>query len=162
LLEEIRKSLKDGTDRRARASAYGQRYEPLGSLVNERARLPLADLAPLATFLFGPRWQTTLARAVHRSPRMVRRWAAGERPISAAASQRIVALVRDKHGRQMAWQRATYLAMIGALSASPLRAQLLAMDLPLVPEVVVRPPAVAHPDCRTCARLECAFREAAE
>ena len=86
LLEEIRKSLKDGTDRRARASAYGQRYEPLGSLVNERPRLLLADLVPLAVFLFGARWQTALAGAVHRSPRMVRRWAADERPISAAAS----------------------------------------------------------------------------
>jgi 5-formyltetrahydrofolate cyclo-ligase len=131
--------------------------------VNERPRLLLADLVPLAVFLFGARWQTALAGAVHRSPRMVRRWAADERPISAAASQRIVALVRDKHSRQMAWQRATYLAMIGALSASPLRAQLLAMDLPLVlPQVVARPPAQAHEACRTCARLECAFREAAE
>jgi hypothetical protein len=37
----------------------------VASLV-DRARLPLADLAPLAVFLFGPRWQTALARALKR------------------------------------------------------------------------------------------------
>ena len=50
-------------------------------------------LEPLAIFLCGPRWQTALARRINRSPRLVRRWVAGDRPISIAASQRIIALV---------------------------------------------------------------------
>ena len=68
----------------------------------DRARLLLADLEPLAIFLCGPRWQSALARRINRSPRLVRRWVAGDRPISVAASQRIIALVRDKHAKQMA------------------------------------------------------------
>ena len=47
-----------------------------GASVDERARLPLLDLAPLGIFLFGTRWQSALARAIHRSPRLVRRWVA--------------------------------------------------------------------------------------
>ena len=47
----------------------------------DRARLLLADLEPLAVFLCGPRWQTALARRINRSPRLVRRWVAGDRPI---------------------------------------------------------------------------------
>ena len=49
--------------------------------MGDRARLLLADLEPLAVFLCGPRWQTALARRINRSPRLVRRWVAGDRPI---------------------------------------------------------------------------------
>ena len=52
-----------------------------GHALADRARLPLADLEPLAVFLCGPRWQTALARRINRSPRLVRRWVAGDRPI---------------------------------------------------------------------------------
>jgi hypothetical protein len=35
-------------------------------------RLVPSDLATLGIYLFGPRWQTSLGRALHRSDRMVR------------------------------------------------------------------------------------------
>ena len=54
--------------------------------LDDRARLLLTDLEPLAIFLCGPRWQTALARRINRSPRLVRRWVAGDRPISMALS----------------------------------------------------------------------------
>ena len=124
----------------------------------DRARLLLADLEPLAIFLCGPRWQSALARCIHRSPRLVRRWVAGDRPISVAASQRIIALVRDKHSQQMARARAVYLGMVGGLSP-PISAQLMAIDLD---QLVVRRAAAAaltaHSDSRTCPN----FRDAAE
>jgi hypothetical protein len=56
----------------------------------------------LGIFLCGPWWQSALARRINRSPRLVRRWVAGDRPISVAASTLIIALVRDKHAKQMA------------------------------------------------------------
>jgi hypothetical protein len=96
--------------------------------VDDRARLPLCDLAPLAVFLCGARWQTALARLVHRDPRLIRRYVAGGAPISAAVSRRITELVCAKHGNQMRWIRASYLDMLGSLSSSPFRAGLLAMD----------------------------------
>ena len=54
--------------------------------MDDRARLPLCDLAPLAVFLCGARWQTALARLVRRDPRLIRRYVAGGAPISAAVS----------------------------------------------------------------------------
>ena len=90
--------------------------------MNDRSRLPLCDLAPLAVFLFSHPWQTRLAHAVHRDPRLVRRWVAGECPISAVVSERIEQLVRDKHSDQMRWTRA-------GLSDTAIRGRLLAMDL---------------------------------
>ena len=128
--------------------------------MDDRARLPLADLAPLAVFLFGGRWQTALARAVHRTPRMVRRWVAGEHPISRAASQRISELVRAKHDDQARWLRASYLDMIGGLTASPFRAGLLAMDVgKLLPADRPAIPDFA-PQAAECAVSD--FRDAAE
>jgi hypothetical protein len=96
--------------------------------LGDRARLLLADLEPLAVFLCGPRWQTALARRINRSPRLIRRWVAGDRPISVAASQRIIALVRDKHAQQMAQARAFYVGMVGCLSP-PISARLMAIGL---------------------------------
>ena len=96
--------------------------------MDDRARLLLTDLEPLAIFLCGPRWQTALARRINRSPRLVRRWVAGDRPISIAASQRIIALVVAKHAEQMAWARIVYVGMVGSLSP-PIAARLMAIDL---------------------------------
>jgi hypothetical protein len=55
---------------------------------------------------------------------LVRRWIAGERPISIDASRLIAELVRNKHARQMCWIRASYLGMVAGLSASAFRAGL--------------------------------------
>ena len=52
----------------------------------DRARLPLADLEPLAVFRCGPRWQSALARRINCSPRLVRRWVAGDRPSARAST----------------------------------------------------------------------------
>src|SRR6516162_8829700 len=108
--------------------------------LDDRARLLLTDLEPLAVFLCGPRWQSALARRINRSPRLVRRWVAGDRPISVAASQRIIALVRDKHAQQMAQARTVYLGMVGGLNP-PISARLMAIDLD---QLAVRRPATAQ------------------
>jgi hypothetical protein len=77
-------------------------------------RLTTGDLEVLGIFMYGPRWQCALARAVHRNDRLVRRWVAEERPVSIAASRLIENLTRDKHGEQMRRLRAHYLDMIDA------------------------------------------------
>jgi hypothetical protein len=107
--------------------------------VAHRARLLLTDLEPLAIFLCGPRWQSALARRINRSPRLVRRWVAGDRPISIAASQLIIALVVAKHAEQMAWVRIVYVGMVGSLSP-PIADRLMAIDLgPAAPSLEARP-----------------------
>jgi hypothetical protein len=92
-------------------------------------RLVPSDLATLGIFLYGPRWQTRLARAIQRSDRIVRYWAAGDRMLSIAASARIEVLVRTKHGEQMRRTRAIYLDMVGGLTDTAIRGRLLTMDL---------------------------------
>jgi hypothetical protein len=92
-------------------------------------RLHSSDLEVLGLFLFGPRWQRPLARALRRSDRLVRYWKSGRRPVSVAASARIEELVRSKHGEQMRRLRATHPDMIAGLSDTAIRGRLLAMDL---------------------------------
>jgi hypothetical protein len=92
-------------------------------------RLQSCDLEILGIFLFGPRWQCPLARAIHRDDRLVRRWVAEERPVSIAASEMIEKLTRNKHGDQMRRLRANYLNMIGSLTDTQIRARLMTMDL---------------------------------
>jgi hypothetical protein len=150
-------------------------------------RLQSCDLEILGIFLFGPRWQCPLARAIHRGDRLVRRWVAEERPVSIAASEMIEKLTRTKHGDQMRRLRANYLNMIGSLTDTQIRARLLAMDLaelrvdnqlrqaaligcgPLIP-MGLRAPLVANdggfaaPDLalqRLCPAPYCAQRDAA-
>jgi hypothetical protein len=94
-------------------------------------RLHSSDLEVLGPFLFGPRWQRPLARALRRSDRLVRYWKSGQRPVIIAASARIEELVCSKHGERMRWLHATYLDMIAGLSDSAIRVRLLAMDLKL-------------------------------
>ena len=91
--------------------------------------LSRGDLETVGIFLFGARWQSALARAIHYNPRQVRRWIAGEIAVSIHASRRIEALTRERHSHQMRQLRASYLAMITSLSDTPMRARLLAMDL---------------------------------
>jgi hypothetical protein len=91
--------------------------------------LVASDLATLGIYLFGPRWQSAMARAIHRSDRLVRRWVAEDSLVSIVASATIEQLVREKHGRQMKYLRATYLNMIASLSDTALKGRLLTMDL---------------------------------
>lgn len=92
-------------------------------------RLPARDLNIIGVFLYGPRWQSQLAHAIHRSERQVRYWKSGQRLVSIAASAQIEALVRQKHGQQMRRTRAYYLEMIASLSDTKIKARLLTMDL---------------------------------
>ena len=48
-----------------------------------------AELARLGRALYGPGWQSPMARAVGVNPRTVRRWASGDCPISAPAERLI-------------------------------------------------------------------------
>ena len=91
--------------------------------------LSRGDLKVLGIFLFGVRWQSALARAIHYNDRQIRRWVAGETAVSIHASRRIEALTRERHSHQMRQLRASYLAMITSLSDTPMRARLLTMDL---------------------------------
>jgi len=91
--------------------------------------LSRGDLKVLGIFLFGVRWQSALARAIHYNDRQIRRWVAGETAVSIHATRLIEALTRDRHSHQMRRLRASYLTMIASLSDTPMRARLLAMDL---------------------------------
>jgi hypothetical protein len=92
-------------------------------------RLAGGDPETLGIYLFGPRWQCPLARAIGRSDRLVRYWKGGRRPVSIAASRQIEELVRAKHDEQMRRTRAYYLNMVAGLSNTGIKARLLSMDL---------------------------------
>lgn len=92
-------------------------------------RLHSTDLSMLGVYLFGPRWQSPLARALHCDARLVRFWVAQDRPVSCNASRRIEQLVRDKHSDQMRRLRGFYLDMVGGLSGTAIRGRLTTMDL---------------------------------
>jgi plasmid maintenance system antidote protein VapI len=51
-----------------------------------------AELREIGERLYGPRWQTMLARALPVSPRSVRYWLSGKRPIRPAIAGRIRSL----------------------------------------------------------------------
>jgi hypothetical protein len=78
-------------------------------------RLHPDDLELLGIYLFGPRWQTALARAIGRDPRLVRRWVAAQRQVSHHASARIVALTLDKHKARIGRINADFLYMVASL-----------------------------------------------
>jgi hypothetical protein len=75
--------------------------------------------------MFGQRWQRPLARAVGYSDRMVRYWATGKWPVADRAASLIAQLVREKHGRRMKIERASYLGMVAALRDGQVKAQLM-------------------------------------
>jgi hypothetical protein len=53
------------------------------------------DLRTIGERLYGPRWQTKLARALPVNPRTVRRWLSGERQIRPLVAERIRAMAAD-------------------------------------------------------------------
>ena len=55
-----------------------------------------AEFRKIGEQLYGPRWQTKLARAVPVNSRTVRRWLAGERRIHAGMAERIRGLLAEK------------------------------------------------------------------
>jgi hypothetical protein len=87
--------------------------------------LSAADLGMLGCYLYGRRWQTALARELPVDPRLVRRWAAGERPVSTRYAAVIIALVSARHRRRLAALHAHFLAMVDSLGSPEVRLALL-------------------------------------
>jgi DNA-binding transcriptional regulator YdaS (Cro superfamily) len=88
-------------------------------------RIGPGDLAMLGCFLFGPRWQTALAREIGVSPRQMRRWKSGERRVSVRCSLRIVELARERHRRRLRAIDDRYRDMAGSLLSKEARQALL-------------------------------------
>jgi hypothetical protein len=57
------------------------------------SRLSAVDLAILASYLFGPRWQSATARKLDCDARLMRAWKSGQRPVSARLSRDLVTIV---------------------------------------------------------------------
>lgn len=55
-----------------------------------------ADLRLYGEALFGPRWQTDLARALEVSDRTIRYWLSGRKPIPDGAEQDIQRLAAER------------------------------------------------------------------
>jgi hypothetical protein len=91
--------------------------------------LTAGDLETLGTYLFGPRWQSALARAIGCSARQVRRWLAAERQVSRTASLRIVALTLDKHRARLRQTNAAFLHMVAGISDPVIKERLLGVEL---------------------------------
>lgn len=53
-------------------------------------------LADCGEALYGPRWQTDLARDLRVSDRTVRRWAAGEQPMPPSACADLLRLAQER------------------------------------------------------------------
>jgi DNA-binding transcriptional regulator YdaS (Cro superfamily) len=87
--------------------------------------LSRTELAMLAVFLFGARWQAALARLIAVDRRLVGRWAAGERRVSARCSMLIIAAARERHRARLAALEDRF-AMIAAALSEPVRRALLA------------------------------------
>ena len=80
-------------------------------------RLEPSDLEQLGTYLFGPRWQTALAHAVHRDPRLVRRWLAGGRKVTRHSAMLVEAMVRETYAKRMRRPNADFLLMVAGQPA---------------------------------------------
>jgi|SRR6516162_2320117 hypothetical protein len=78
--------------------------------------LPPHDLEQLGTYIFGPRWQTALGHALHRDPRLVRRWLAGDRHATRHASELIEALALGRHAERLRRPNTDFLLMVAGLS----------------------------------------------
>jgi len=116
-------------------------------------RLDPSDLEQLGTYLFGPRWQTALAHAVHRDPRLVRRWLAGGRKVTRHSAMLVEAMVRETYAKRMRRPNADFLLMVAGLGNAALRGRLLldnhfeknAVDDQLRRAAIVTPPAFVVP-----------------
>lgn len=84
------------------------------------------ELHLLGLYLYGPRWQTRLARALAVDPRMVRYWAAGARSISERRAATIGTMARDRHLRRLSAERSHYIGIVEAVVSPGLRAVMLA------------------------------------
>src|ERR1700751_2838274 len=91
--------------------------------------LPPSDLEQIGAYLFGPRWQSALAHAVHRDPRLVRRWLAGDRQATRHTAELIEALAKGKHAERLRRPNTDFLMMVAGLSNAARKIRLLDKDL---------------------------------
>jgi hypothetical protein len=117
-------------------------------------RLKACDLELVGHYLFGPRWQTALARALRRDPRLVRYWVASQRQVPRFAREQIERLLTQKHEQRMQRANAAFLHMVAGLSDGGVKERLLEVrlvglrvddqlrraGLGLTPPPVVKPP----------------------
>ena len=66
--------------------------------MNEKSPITIRQLARIGMILFGVGWQTHMAKAVHASPRTVRRWAVGEFPVPYRVELELRDLLEKKRG----------------------------------------------------------------
>jgi hypothetical protein len=98
------------------------------------ARLDAQDLAILGRYLFGARWKAALARELEVSDRIVKYWAAAQRPTSARCSVMILALVQRRRADRLRQVQQGYSAMVCALRVPPAA---LAITTEVVPPYLV-------------------------
>jgi hypothetical protein len=90
-------------------------------------RLSASDLGVLGRYLYGPRWQSAMARELEVSRQLVVYWAAGKRPVSERRSDQIAVIARARHDRRVTGELASYIALAEGLSSGAARALMLAM-----------------------------------
>jgi hypothetical protein len=90
-------------------------------------RLSPTDLGVLGRYLYGPRWQTALARELGVSRQLVVYWASGARQVSEERSHKIASIARARHDKRVAQERSGYVAMVEGLNSQSAKRLLLAL-----------------------------------
>jgi transcriptional regulator with XRE-family HTH domain len=90
-------------------------------------RLSASDLGVLGRYLYGPRWQSALARELGVSRQLVVYWAGGKRPVSEERTLRIAAIARRRHDKRVAAELSGYIAMVDGLSSALAKTLMLAL-----------------------------------
>jgi hypothetical protein len=79
-------------------------------------RLTSKNLATLGAYLFGPRWQAPLARALRVDYSLVKHWKSGGRPVSRCKERAIAELVHETFSARMKLRQTSFLDMLASLS----------------------------------------------
>jgi hypothetical protein len=90
-------------------------------------RLSPSDLGVLGRYLYGPRWQTALARELGVSRQLVVYWASGARLVSEERSEKIARIARARHDKRVAAERSAYVAMVEGLNSHAAKSLMLAL-----------------------------------
>lgn len=88
-------------------------------------QLSAAEIAALGRHLYGPRWQTALARQLAVNPRTVRKWARGDLRVSKRCTDLIARLVRQRHTRWLVTKERDYRDLVSGFADPRFRAALL-------------------------------------